>query len=101
MSKRQSDILAFIAKHNEEKGYSPTHREIGTAVGLLSQSTVHGHIERLASKGLITFEPSSPRTIKLVEQSSTASEVKVMTVEDGQPTAIAWNGNIYVIDPMG
>jgi repressor LexA len=97
MSQRQKEILTFITKHIREKGYSPTHREIALAVGLLSSSTVHGHIERLEKKGLITTSPSSPRTIKLVDEQS--SEVQILKNNKGIPSVIEWQNRRYVYDP--
>jgi repressor LexA len=43
---RQLAILDFIKKEVAEKGYPPSVREIGKAVGLASSSTVHGHLAR-------------------------------------------------------
>ena len=51
LSKRQQDILDFIKDEVRQKGYPPSVREIGEAVGLASSSTVHGHLSRLESKG--------------------------------------------------
>ncbi|MGD6832819.1 transcriptional repressor LexA [Sutcliffiella halmapala] len=65
LSKRQQDILNFIKKEVQEKGYPPSVREIGEAVGLASSSTVHGHLARLESKGLIRRDPTKPRAIEI------------------------------------
>ncbi|EAE0627776.1 repressor LexA, partial [Listeria monocytogenes] len=46
ISKRQQDIYEFIKSEVKEKGYPPSVREIGEAVGLASSSTVHGHLAR-------------------------------------------------------
>lgn len=64
---RQEAILTFIKQHIRDKGYPPTVREIGTAVGLTSSSTVHGHIERLEKKGLIRRDPLKPRAIQIIK----------------------------------
>ena len=66
-SKRQEDILAFIKEEVRKKGYPPSVREIGEAVGLASSSTVHGHLARLESKGLIRRDPTKPRAIEILE----------------------------------
>jgi len=65
LSKRQQDILNFIKKEVQDKGYPPSVREIGEAVGLASSSTVHGHLARLESKGLIRRDPTKPRAIEI------------------------------------
>lgn len=67
-SKRQEDILAFIKEEVRKKGYPPSVREIGEAVGLASSSTVHGHLARLESKGLIRRDPTKPRAIEILEE---------------------------------
>jgi repressor LexA len=67
LSKRQQDILAFIKDEVRTKGYPPSVREIGEAVGLASSSTVHGHLARLESKGLIRRDPTKPRAIEILD----------------------------------
>ncbi|MBS4177012.1 transcriptional repressor LexA [Lederbergia citrea] len=67
LSKRQQDILDFIKLEVQSKGYPPSVREIGEAVGLASSSTVHGHLARLESKGLIRRDPTKPRAIEILQ----------------------------------
>ncbi|WAA13508.1 transcriptional repressor LexA [Fervidibacillus halotolerans] len=67
LSKRQQEILNFIKSEVKEKGYPPSVREIGEAVGLSSSSTVHGHLARLESKGLIRRDPTKPRAIEILD----------------------------------
>lgn len=67
LSKRQIEILNFIKKEVQQKGYPPSVREIAAAVGLASSSTVHGHLERLESKGLIRRDPTKPRAIEILD----------------------------------
>ncbi|MCC2684237.1 MAG: Xre family transcriptional regulator [Paenibacillaceae bacterium] len=66
ISNRQQAIMDFIKKEVMEKGYPPSVREIGEAVGLASSSTVHGHLERLEKKGLIRRDPTKPRAIEIM-----------------------------------
>ncbi|MEW9502490.1 transcriptional repressor LexA [Jeotgalibacillus marinus] len=66
LSNRQLDILEFIKREVRDKGYPPSVREIGMAVGLASSSTVHGHLARLESKGLIRRDPTKPRAIEIL-----------------------------------
>ena len=44
LTDRQKDIFQFIKRSVNDKGYPPSVREIGNAVGLQSSSTVHGHL---------------------------------------------------------
>ena len=67
ISSRQRSILDFIKKEVKEKGYPPSVREIGEAVGLASSSTVHGHLARLEKKGYIRRDPTKPRAIEILD----------------------------------
>ncbi|MCB5238492.1 transcriptional repressor LexA [Niallia alba] len=67
LSKRQLDILEYIKEEVKLKGYPPSVREIAEAVGLASSSTVHGHLARLESKGLIRRDPTKPRAIEILD----------------------------------
>jgi repressor LexA len=66
LSQRQLAILEFIKNEVKDRGYPPSVREIGEAVGLASSSTVHGHLERLEKKGLIRRDPTKPRAIEIL-----------------------------------
>lgn len=80
VSKRQEDILAFIKDEVRTKGYPPSVREIGEAVGLASSSTVHGHLARLEQKGLIRRDPTKPRAIEILEPEDTIQKQSVIHV---------------------
>ncbi|MDS9470665.1 transcriptional repressor LexA [Sporosarcina pasteurii] len=67
ISKRQEAIMDFIKSEVNQKGYPPSVREIGAAVGLASSSTVHGHLARLESKGYIRRDPTKPRAIEVLD----------------------------------
>lgn len=54
MGSTRVEILAQIQKSMDEKGWAPTVREIGTALGLSSTATVHHHLARLARDGFIS-----------------------------------------------
>ena len=66
LTKRQSEIYNYIKQVVQMKGYPPSVREIGEAVGLASSSTVHGHLSRLEEKGYIRRDPTKPRAIEIV-----------------------------------
>lgn len=61
----QSRILAYIEQEIKTRGYAPSVREIGEAVGLKSTSTVHGHLTRLEKKGLLHRDAMKPRAMGL------------------------------------
>jgi repressor LexA len=62
---RQQRILEFIAGTVRERGYPPTVREIGEAVGLTSSSSVHAQLANLERKGLLHKDPTKPRAMTL------------------------------------
>src|SRR3954467_12196457 len=63
LTPRQRRILEFIRSTTHERGYPPTVREIGEAVGLTSSSSVHSQLENLQRKGYLTKDPTKPRAI--------------------------------------
>ncbi|ALC90916.1 XRE family transcriptional regulator [Bacillus sp. FJAT-18017] len=102
ISKRQQEILDFIKGEVKKKGYPPSVREIGEAVGLASSSTVHGHLERLEMKGLIRRDPTKPRAIEILEieenyipQSRIVNVPVVGRVTAGQPITAVENVEEY------
>lgn len=80
LSKRQQDILNFIKDEVKLKGYPPSVREIGEAVGLASSSTVHGHLARLETKGLIRRDPTKPRAIEILDLDEAADAINYKVV---------------------
>ncbi len=70
LSGKQKRILDFIKQEIINKGYPPSVREICDAVGLKSTSTVHGYLERLEKKGFIRRDPTKPRAIEVLDDST-------------------------------
>jgi repressor lexA len=68
LSKRQGEILKYIKSCIIKKGYPPSVREIGAAVGLSSSSSVHSNLEALEKKGYIRKSPNKSRTIEVVDE---------------------------------
>ena len=67
LSSRQIQILNFIKSELLSKGYPPSVREIGKAVGLSSSSTVHAHLAQLEAKGYVRRDPTKPRAIEILD----------------------------------
>jgi len=63
---RQREIYDYLSEYVRERGYPPTVREIGEAVGLASPSTVHAHLANLERAGLLKRDPTKPRALELV-----------------------------------
>lgn len=65
LTARQRAILEYIARARDERGYPPSVREIGDAVGLHSPSSVHAQLATLEEKGYLAKDPSKPRAIRV------------------------------------
>jgi repressor LexA len=70
---RQQRILEFIRSTVKARGYPPTVREIGEAVGLTSSSSVHAQLANLQRKGMLRKDPAKPRAIEVAGVRPTAS----------------------------
>jgi len=81
LPERQLAILDFITQQIRAKGYPPSVREIGQAVGLYSSSTVHGHLRRLEEKGLIRRDPTKPRAIEVLIEKEHESAIAPKTIQ--------------------
>ena len=71
----QLKILNYIETVIETRGYAPSVREIGEAVGLKSTSTVHGHLTRLEKKGLLHRDAMKPRAMGLSHEKRSDPEL--------------------------
>lgn len=81
ISTKQLSVLEYIYKTVNAQGYPPTVREIGSAIGLSSTSTVHGHIDRLQKNGFLEKDPTKPRALEV-----TKLGLDALGVQDKNPT---------------
>jgi len=65
LSGKRQLILDFIAESLRTRGYPPSVREIGEAVGLMSSATVHTHLAVLQREGYLRRDPTKPRAIQV------------------------------------
>ncbi len=77
LTRRQKQILDFVARHIERRGYAPTLEEIGEHFGLSSLATVHKHLANLQSKGLIKRENHRSRALELVPAAVAVRAIEV------------------------
>jgi repressor LexA len=75
LTTRQRQVLEFIDSEVRQRGYPPSVREIGEAVGLSSPSTVHAHLAALQDKGYLRRDPSKPRAIEVTLEPSTGADL--------------------------
>lgn len=120
---KQLAVLNYIHKAVTEHGYPPTVREICSAVGLSSTSTVHGHINRLIEGGFLQKDPSKPRALEITPKGFDLLGVKplqtkipllgvvtagqpILAVEDATdyfpiPPSIQDNNDLYMLTIQG
>jgi repressor LexA len=73
---KRREILDFIAAQIRERGYPPSVREIGEAVGLTSSSTVHAHLTTLQRQGYLRRDPTKPRAIEVRYDSTSGAVIE-------------------------
>jgi repressor LexA len=80
MNKKSQDkldqILKFVKSEVREKGYPPSVREIGRAVGFKSTSTVHAYLNRLHEDGLLKKDNTKPRALKVLGEEKNSYNIK-------------------------
>jgi repressor LexA len=76
LTERQRQVLEFIDQETRDRGYPPSVREIGEAVGLSSPSTVHAHLAALQDKGYLRRDPTKPRAIEMSREPITGAAVE-------------------------
>jgi repressor LexA len=117
LTRRQKEILDFVASHIADKGYAPTIEEIGDNFGLSSLATVHKHLANLQEKGLIKRAWNRSRALELVPSEMTVRAVELplmgrvaagSPIEAVQSTETIWvpedmigRGNTYVLQVKG
>ncbi len=65
LTARQQQILEIIDQHISDRGYPPSVREIGKAIGLTSPSSVQNHLNRLNELGYLRRDPVKPRALEV------------------------------------
>ena len=98
---RQQRILDYIHDTVRDRGYPPTVREIGEAVGLTSSSSVHAQIANLERKGLLRKDPTKPRAMSLSDRSEGVSVPLLGRIAAGTPVLAAEHVEDHVVVPMG
>jgi repressor LexA len=76
LTDRRRQILEFIDAQLRERGYPPSVREIGEAVGLTSSSTVHAHLNALQDAGYLRRDPTKPRAIEVHWESTSGATIE-------------------------
>jgi repressor LexA len=82
LSGKRLQILNFIADRQRDRGYPPSVREIGEAVGLTSSATVHTHLAVLQREGYLSRDPSKPRAIQVHFDPDTTTKLTAAAVHN-------------------
>src|SRR5215203_4146978 len=102
LTARQRRIVDFIATTVRERGYPPTVREIGEAVGLTSSSSVHAQLANLERLGVLRKDPTKPRAMTLATDEARAAGTVVPLlgrIAAGTPVMAAEQIEDYVAVP--
>lgn len=75
ITKRQQQIYDFIKQYQKDKGYPPSVREMASAVGLSSPSTVHAHLSALEELGLIKRDSTKPRALEVFNEDGSSAKL--------------------------
>jgi repressor LexA len=104
LTRRQKEILDFVGRHLERKGYAPTIEEIGEHFGLTSLATVHKHLTNLQDKGFIKRAANRSRALELVPSGMAVRAVELPLlgrVAAGAPIeAISSSETVFVPEDM-
>jgi repressor LexA len=113
LTKRQKEVLDFIADFIDENGYSPSYDEVAQALELASLATVHKHIQALESRNYLKRSFNQSRSLEVVpkymqerrksRQSSRAGEIPLAgRIAAGAPVeAIAGQDSLQFSDFTG
>jgi repressor LexA len=86
---KRREILDFIAAQVRERGYPPSVREIGQAVGLASTSTVQAHLNTLQKQGYLRRDPTKPRALEVRYDATSGA-----AIESGRARLVPLVGDI-------
>ena len=110
LTPRQRRVLAVIRDSVEARGYPPSMREIGQAVGLTSSSSVAHQLRVLESKGYLRRDPNRPRAVEVLipdaepRRSTAANELSYDETGSGdqrpEPTYVPVVGRIAAGGPI-
>ena len=77
LTKRQKELLDYLAAYIEQHGYAPTLEEIGRNFALGSLATVHKHLQNLERKGHIRRLPNRSRALEVMPRDGARATVQV------------------------
>jgi len=100
LTKRQREILTYLATYSEEHGYAPSFEEIATQFNYNSLATVHEHLTNLERKGYIKRSYNESRAIEILPSDVTprALELPILgSVAAGLPIEAMEQGDTMCV----
>jgi repressor LexA len=82
LTPRQQRILTYLKESMEARGYPPSMREIGEAVGLTSSSSVAHQLKVLEEKGYVRRDPNRPRALEVFLPEVLAARRSISAAEE-------------------
>ena len=101
LTRRQRLILETIRASVSDRGYPPSMREIGEAVGLTSTSSVTHQLSALESKGYLRRDPHRPRAIEVVLPDPAPNATPTLATVTALPSAASGNENTVDVPLVG
>lgn len=102
LTKKQLAVIDFIQDYTEEKGCSPTYREIMAGLKLNSVSAVAEHIDNLVEKGVIRKVPTAARTLEILdykhEETTELFKIKLLDCNEEDRVVLLKAADILGID---
>lgn len=98
LTRRQRRVLEVIRESVERRGYPPSMREIGEAVGLTSTSSVSHQLASLERRGFLRRDPHRPRAVEVRPPEEATAELPEATLPT--PTYVPMVGRIAAGGPI-
>ncbi len=102
LTKKQLAVLNYLQDFTEEKGYSPSYREIQAGLGLSSVSAVAEHIEHLVEKGVLKKVPGAARSLEILdykhEETVELFKMRMMDVTEEEKKVLTQAAEILGLD---
>lgn len=102
LTKKQLALLDFLQDFTEEKGYSPSYREIMSGLGLSSVSAVAEHIDNLVAKGVLRKVPGAARSLEILnykhEETVELFKAKLISCTEEERAALLKAARILDLD---
>ncbi|GAA4880922.1 transcriptional repressor LexA [Kitasatospora terrestris] len=86
LTERQRRVIEVIQDSVDRRGYPPSMREIGEAVGLSSTSSVSHQLRALESKGYVVADPNRPRAYRVSHRSPLGAAAAPLAAAGARPS---------------